>query len=131
MNILLDQNNVALFIGTTFTVTDTCILFSDDSVCNDLNSSNTSVIDTDPPQVPVSNAWKWENNAWVCVNQDIVDSYLLDQTQAFNASQSKLRHATYIAESDPIFFKCQRQEATQQEWLDKIAEIDARYPYRT
>jgi hypothetical protein len=39
-----------------------------------------------------------------------------------------LRQSAYQAESDPIFFKWQRSEATQQEWLDKIAEIKARYP---
>lgn len=39
-----------------------------------------------------------------------------------------LRKAAYVAESDPIFFMWQRGEATQQQWLDKIAEIQARWP---
>lgn len=39
-----------------------------------------------------------------------------------------LRGKAYIAESDPIFFKWQRGVATEQEWLDKVAEIKARYP---
>ncbi len=38
------------------------------------------------------------------------------------------REAAYRAESDPIYFKSQRGEATKQDWLDKIAEIKARYP---
>ena len=38
------------------------------------------------------------------------------------------RKAAYQAEADPLFFKAQRGEATEQEWLDKIAEIKARYP---
>ena len=38
------------------------------------------------------------------------------------------RRAAYIAEADPLFFKAQRGEATEQEWLDKVAEIKARYP---
>jgi hypothetical protein len=38
------------------------------------------------------------------------------------------RFAAYIAEADPLFFKAQRGEVTQQAWLDKIAEIKARYP---
>lgn len=33
----------------------------------------------------------------------------------------------YRNESDPIFFKWQRGEATQQEWLDKVAEIKQRW----
>lgn len=38
------------------------------------------------------------------------------------------RQAAYVAESDPLFFKMQRGEATQEEWLAKIAEIKNRYP---
>jgi len=38
------------------------------------------------------------------------------------------RKSAYIAEADPLFFKAQRDEATYQEWLDKIAEIKARFP---
>lgn len=41
---------------------------------------------------------------------------------------NSLRHAAYVAESDPIFFMSQRGEATQQQWLDKVAEIKARWP---
>lgn len=45
-----------------------------------------------------------------------------------NAEADANRHTDYVAESDPLFFKFQRGEATQQEWLDKIAEIKTRYP---
>lgn len=38
------------------------------------------------------------------------------------------RHAAYIAEADPLFFKAQRGEATLAEWQAKVAEIKARYP---
>lgn len=41
------------------------------------------------------------------------------------------RLLAYRQESDPLFFKWQRGEATQQEWLDKIEEIKIRYPYPT
>jgi hypothetical protein len=43
--------------------------------------------------------------------------------------QRAARAAAYQSESDPLFFKAQRGEATEQEWLDKIEEIRARYPY--
>ena len=39
------------------------------------------------------------------------------------------RAAAYIAEADPLFFKYQRAEADQQEWIDKVEEIRIRYPY--
>ena len=38
------------------------------------------------------------------------------------------RKAAYIAEADPLFFRAQRGEIQEQVWLDKIAEIKARYP---
>lgn len=38
------------------------------------------------------------------------------------------RHAAYTAEADPLFFKWQRGNGTEQAWLDKIAEIRARHP---
>jgi hypothetical protein len=38
------------------------------------------------------------------------------------------RRAAYIAESDPLFFKAQRGEATMEEWQAKVAEIKARFP---
>lgn len=34
-----------------------------------------------------------------------------------------LRAEAYREYADPLFFKYQRGEATQQEWLDKVAEI--------
>lgn len=39
------------------------------------------------------------------------------------------RAAAYRTEADPLFFKAQRGEATNDEWLAKIEEIKARYPY--
>ena len=39
-----------------------------------------------------------------------------------------MRAAAYREESDPLFFKWQRDEATKDEWLAKVAEIKARFP---
>jgi hypothetical protein len=39
------------------------------------------------------------------------------------------RAAAYQSESDPLFFKWQRGEGTEQEWLDAVASIRDRYPY--
>jgi len=38
------------------------------------------------------------------------------------------RRTAYLAESDPLFFKWQRGEITEADWLAKIAEIRTRYP---
>jgi hypothetical protein len=55
-----------------------------------------------------------------------VDPTKLAEKKAAEAEAN--RTAAYIAEADPLFFKAQRDEATYQEWLDKIAEIKARFP---
>jgi hypothetical protein len=55
----------------------------------------------------------------------------VDQTKVaeLKAAEAEAnRKAAYIAEADPLFFKAQRDEVEQQVWLDKIAEIKARYP---
>lgn len=41
---------------------------------------------------------------------------------------TSLKAEAYRNESDPLFFKAQRGEIEQQVWLDKVAEIKARYP---
>lgn len=38
------------------------------------------------------------------------------------------KRKVFQEEADPLFFKAQRGEATMQEWLDKVAEIDSLYP---
>lgn len=39
------------------------------------------------------------------------------------------RQAAYQTEADPLYFGWQRGENTEQDWLDKVADIRARYPY--
>jgi len=56
-----------------------------------------------------------------------VDQAKAAEKQILEAKSS--RAAAYTAEADPLFFKYQRGEATEAEWLDKIEEIRARYPY--
>ena len=44
------------------------------------------------------------------------------------ADHAALRRGAYAAEADPLFFRAQRGEATQADWLAKVADIKARYP---
>lgn len=46
-----------------------------------------------------------------------------------NEKIEDLRKVAYQKEADPLFFKYQRGEAEKSEWLEKIEEIKARYPY--
>lgn len=46
-----------------------------------------------------------------------------------NAQEIKeLRFKAYSREADPLFFMWKREEATEAQWLNKIAEIKRRYP---
>ena len=47
-----------------------------------------------------------------------------------NEEAKRQRAAAYATETDSLFFKSQRGEATVQEWQNKVAEIKARFPYQ-
>ena len=44
-----------------------------------------------------------------------------------NEQKNDKRRKAYALEADPLYFKWQRGEATEQEWLNKVSEIKARY----
>lgn len=48
----------------------------------------------------------------------------------YNEQQKMNRAAAYKDESDPLFFKAQRGEATMEEWIALVDDIKARYPYK-
>ena len=55
----------------------------------------------------------------------------IDQTKvdAMNAQKvDESRHNAYTTEADPLFFKWQSGEGTEQEWADMRAEIRLRFP---
>lgn len=58
---------------------------------------------------------------------------LVDPPELNNEEKIKLarqqRLIAYREEADPLFFKIQRNEATNEEWIAKIQEIKTRYPY--
>jgi hypothetical protein len=45
------------------------------------------------------------------------------------AKQEENRQRAYAKEADPIAMQMLRDEATKDEWLAKIEEIKARFPY--
>jgi hypothetical protein len=67
--------------------------------------------------------------AYTVVVEDKTPEELEQELIAYDAQQKNNRAAAYTSEADPIFFKWQRGEATEQEWLDKVEEIKARYAY--
>lgn len=70
-----------------------------------------------------------------CNRFKVVDGVVVRRTEEeikadpiFALVQTENRAKAYKEESDPLFFKYQRGEVTEQEWLDKVAEIKAKYP---
>lgn len=69
-------------------------------------------------EVPVQrpdDTYDWNGTEWIKFTRE-------------NEANKILRANAYKEESDSIFFKWQRGEATQQEWLDKIEDILQRFP---
>lgn len=80
---------------------------------------------SDDPETPENEAWEWVQTWQVTP----LSAEEIAQIQSDRAEQTRLqRQAAYQAEADPLFFKWQRGEATEQDWLDKIAEIKTRFP---
>ena len=80
-------------------------------------SENLTLLEEDSQAGP---DWILDSNEWIAPEVIVPDVAEL--------TVDELRQAAYAAEADPLFFKWQRGEATQQDWLDVIAEIKARYP---
>ena len=79
----------------------------------------------DNPETPENEAWEWVQ-VW---NVTDASADEIAQREANKIEQTKQNRANaYREESDPLFFKWQRGESTEQEWLDKVAKIKARYP---
>jgi hypothetical protein len=62
---------------------------------------------------------------------EVSDDYMTpSQIENYNSNQSQLRAKAYPVEADPIFFQWQRGSKTEQEWLDAVAAVQAKYPYK-
>ena len=63
----------------------------------------------------------------VAIQDAYLDSFYEREVQLVK----QLRHAAYTAPdgSDAIRMKIHQGEATEQEWLERIEEINAQYPY--
>ena len=83
-----------------------------------------------PPTVGEKQLAQWVDGAWVIT--DVLDPVGPDPDPVLPPTQEEQkvsRAMAYRNEADPMFFKAQRGEATAEEWLAKVAEIKARFPY--
>ena len=64
------------------------------------------------------------NGEWV-QHWETVERPVSQQIENLQAARAE----AYTEKADPLFFKWQRGEIAEQEWLDMIEKIRARYPY--
>ena len=67
-----------------------------------------------------------DDNSWVQAWS--VRPMTEQELQQLSQKKDKERRLAYQQEADPLFFKWQRGEGTQEAWLAKVEEIKARYP---
>lgn len=60
---------------------------------------------------------------------DASDEEIAERKEARYIEVEKKRLKAYQEVSDPLFFKWQRGEATEQEWLQTVAQIKEWYPH--
>ena len=78
--------------------------------------ADNAYIPPDPANTAFQEYLKWVDEG----NEPLEADPLPDNSDA-------LRAAAYVSESDPLFFKAQRGEATMDQWLAKVQEIKNRY----
>ena len=71
----------------------------------------------------------WQDDSPKPTFDEIVAAWPSVQTARANESARRARLVAFRDEADPLFFGWQRGENTEQVWLDKCAEIRARFPY--
>lgn len=87
-------------------------------------------VEQEPPTLQNGQKAKFSNGVWSVVEPEpVVEPSPEPELPPTKEQQEKMRRWAYTEEADPLFFMSQRGEATTEEWLAKIDEIKARYPY--
>jgi hypothetical protein len=129
MKLIIQNSDNLVWLQTDGEITQA----NDVYVVNDVSvgisvTENTIVSDaTDCPYFEfIAQAYSYSNGTWSIYNQDLYQS----QVDLYNQSQKKKRFTAYTIESDPIFFKSQRGEATNQQWLDAVTAVNNKFQYQ-
>jgi hypothetical protein len=82
----------------------------------------------EPPPLSGGQRARFVDGAWVIVEPEPVPEPEPERPPTREQIE-QMRRGAYTEEADPMFFMAQRGEATVEEWMAKVAEIKARYPY--
>lgn len=83
-------------------------------------------VDAPAPTIPQGQRARWADG-WVFEGVPAPEPEPVPEPPVPQSTEA-LRRAAYQSEADPLFFKSQRGEATQADWLAKVEEIKARFP---
>lgn len=73
--------------------------------------------------------WQHQPADMLAARQKGLERTEADIAAARVAAMKEARRRAFAAEADPLFFKVKRGEASEDEYMAKVAEIRARYPY--
>ena len=123
MNIIIDNNNLIVWYGSSLPI-ESQNLFKEGNVYLGLSTDNHTLIENvESIEHYVPNTYSYIDGEVELTNQENYNVYV----NSYNNKQKELRAEAYKNESDPLFFKAQRQEIPMQEWLDKVTEIKERF----
>ena len=71
----------------------------------------------------------WLSDTSKPTQKTLDDAWPQVQYQRAYAQVEAARHAAYIADADPLFFRWQRGTGTEQEWLDAVQAVKDAHPY--
>jgi len=125
MNIIIDNNNLIVWYGSSLPI-ESNNLFKDGYIYLGLGTDTHTLIEgIEPIEHYVPNTYSYVSGKIEIANQENYNGYV----SSYNQNQRLLRADAYRNQSDPLFFKAQRQEIPMQEWLDKVNAIKAKYSY--
>lgn len=87
---------------------------------------------TDDNRDAAPDGWQQHDTAqigWLFDGTDFVPPTKEPESPPTRAEQEAKRQEAYAAEADPMAMQMLRDEVTKDEWLAKINEIKARFPY--
>lgn len=83
-----------------------------------------------PPVLSEGQRAKFADGSWLVVDPEpVVEPEPEPKLPPTKEHQEQLRRWAYQQEADPLFFKWQAGEGTEEEWKAKRQEIRDRYPY--
>lgn len=130
MNIIVSNDSSLVVFQSESTITEIDGVFAVDGLKLGISTATASVVAAEPVTPFYPEVYTYINGTYTIVNQDRFDACNGQAKDLYNAKQAEGRAAAYASESDPIFFKAQRGEATMEQWNAKVDQIKARFPYQ-